>query len=95
MCVSLGGGGPPPPPPPEGASNLEPVLHHAGAVSAQNCSTGERLCGGDAKALAEELEPLWLSALLRRVPEAFGCYISLHSARSACRLTALGRTDLR
>ena len=34
------------------------------------------------------------TALLLRVPEVFGCYISLHSARSACRLTALGRTDL-
>ena len=42
----------------EGASNLQPVLHHAGVVSAQNLSTGERLCGGDANALAEELEPL-------------------------------------
>jgi hypothetical protein len=28
--------------------------------------------------VAEELEPLWLTAVLR-VPEAFGCYISLHS----------------
>ncbi len=34
--------------------------------------------------MAEELiEPLWLIALLLRVPEGFGCYISLHSARSA------------
>jgi hypothetical protein len=29
----------------------------------------------------EELEPLWLAALLLRVQEAFGRYISLHSAR--------------
>jgi hypothetical protein len=80
--------GTPPPPPPEGASNPQPVLHLAGVASAQNRSTGERLKGGDANAMAEELEPLWLTAILLRVPEAFGCYISLHSARSACRLTA-------
>ena len=42
-----------------GASNLQPFLHHAGVVSAQNWSTGERLCGGDANALTEELEPLF------------------------------------
>jgi hypothetical protein len=57
--------------------------------------TGERLCGCDANVLAEELQPLRLTALLLRVPEAFGYYISLHSARSACRLTALGHTNLR
>jgi hypothetical protein len=47
--------------------------------------------------MAEELEPLWLTAILLRVQEAFGCYISLHSARSARRLpvTSMGRTDLR
>jgi hypothetical protein len=45
--------------------------------------------------VAEELGPLWLTALLLRVPEAFECYISLHSARSACGLTVLGRADLR
>jgi hypothetical protein len=73
-----------PSPPPEGASNLQPVLPHAGVVSAQNWSRGERLCGGDANAMAEALEPLLLTALLLRVPEAFGCYIGLHSARSAC-----------
>jgi len=39
--------------------------------------------------------PLWFIALLRRVPEVFECHISLHSARSACRLTVLGRTNLR
>jgi hypothetical protein len=38
-------------------------------------------------------EPLWLKALLLRVPEAFESYISLHSARSAYGLTALGRTN--
>ena len=48
-----------PSPPPEGASNLQPVLHHAGIVSAQNWSTGERLCGGDANALAEEDEDIF------------------------------------
>jgi hypothetical protein len=39
---------------------------------------------------------LWLTALLLRVKEVFGCYVSLHSARSACtgRLTAQGRTNL-
>ena len=30
-----------PPPSPTGASNLQPVLHHAGVVSAQNRLTGE------------------------------------------------------
>jgi hypothetical protein len=73
----------PSPPTPEGVSNLQPVLHHACVVSVQNWSTGERLCGGEANALAEELEPLWRTALLLRVLEALGCYISLHSARSA------------
>ena len=40
--------------------------------------------------MAEKLEPLWLTVLLLRVPEAFGCYISLHSARAAFRLTVFG-----
>jgi hypothetical protein len=40
-------GEPPPPPPPiEGASNPQPVLHHAGVVSAQNLWTEEHLCAG-------------------------------------------------
>lgn len=73
-----------PPPSPTGTSNLQPVLRHAGVVSAQNWLTGELLCGGVANILSEEPEPLWLAALLLRVPEAFGRYISLHSARSAC-----------
>ena len=30
------------------------------------------LCGGVANILAEEPEPLWLAALLLRVPKAFG-----------------------
>jgi hypothetical protein len=38
--------------------------------------------------LAEELEPLWLAALLLRVLEAFGRYISLHSARPCTNCTA-------
>jgi len=60
----------------------ELVLHHADVVSAQNWSTGDRLCGGDANALTEELEPLlWLTTLLLRVLEVFTCYISLHSVR--------------
>jgi hypothetical protein len=80
-------------PPPEVASNLQPVLRHAGIVSAQNWLTGELtcLCGGVAN--GRELEPLWLAALLLKVPEVFGCYISLHSARSACGLTVLGQKD--
>ena len=57
-----------PSPPPEGASNLQLVLHPVGVVSSQNWSTGERLCGGDAIALAEELEPLWLTALFLKSP---------------------------
>jgi hypothetical protein len=37
------------PSPQEGASNLQPVLHHAGVVSIQNWWTGAHLCGDDAK----------------------------------------------
>jgi len=51
MNACDGGGASPghsPPTPPEGASNPQPVMHHAGVVSAQNWSTRER--GGDAKA---------------------------------------------
>jgi hypothetical protein len=53
-------------PPPEGASNLQPVtgMRHASVVSAENWWTGEHLCGGDAYALAEELEPLWLETVV-------------------------------
>jgi hypothetical protein len=65
------GGGAPLSPPPEGASNPQPALHRACRVSAQNWWTGEHLCGGDASAPAEEREPLWLTALLLRVPEVF------------------------
>jgi hypothetical protein len=64
MDACVGGA---PIPPPEGASNLQPVLHHAGIVSAQNWSTG---------------------------PEALGRYQSA-LGQVACRLTALGRTNLR
>ena len=82
-----------PPPSLKDASNLQPVLRHASIVSAQNWLTGELtcLCGGVAN--GRELEPLWLAALLLKVPEVFGCYISLHSARSACGLTVLGQKD--
>ena len=45
-------------------------------------STGDHLCHSDTNAMAEEQKPLWLTELLLRVPEAFGCYISLHLARS-------------
>ena len=69
---------------PKGISNLQPVLRHASVVSVQNWLTGELLRGGVVNILAEELEPLWLATLLLRVPKAFGRYISLHSARSAC-----------
>ena len=41
MCA---GGRVIPPPSPTGASNLQPVLHHAGVVSAQNRMTGELTC---------------------------------------------------
>ena len=86
MRECVGGEGSPPPSP-KGASNLQPVLRHASVVSAQNWLTGELLysllCGGVANIVAEELESLWLAALLLRVPEAFGRYISLHSARPA------------
>jgi hypothetical protein len=57
-------------PSPSGTSNMQPVLRHAGVVSPQNWLTGE-LCGGVANILEEEPEPLWLAALLLRVPEAF------------------------
>ncbi len=33
--------------------------------------------------LAEELEPLWFTAHLLRVPEIFGCYISLTEQKDA------------
>jgi hypothetical protein len=41
---------------PLGVSNLQPVLHHAGVVSAQNWWTGENLCGGYAKKISKALE---------------------------------------
>ena len=66
---------------PKGISNLQPVLRHASVVSVQNWLTGELLRGGVVNILAEELEPQWLTVILLR---AFGRYISLHSARSAC-----------
>jgi hypothetical protein len=78
------GGGEHPSPFPTGTSNLQPVLNHAIIVFAQNWLTGELLFVCVTDILTEELEPLWLAALLLRVPEAFGRYISLHSARSAC-----------
>jgi hypothetical protein len=54
--MRVGGWGIPPPPPPGGRlSGAVPGLHHAGIVSAQNWSTGDRLCGGDANALAYTL----------------------------------------
>ena len=41
-------------PPPEGVSNPQPVLRHAGVVSAHNWSTGDSLCDCDADVLAED-----------------------------------------
>jgi hypothetical protein len=77
MCVCGGGH---PSPPPEGVSNPQPVLRHAGVVSAQNWLTGERLRGGDANVLPEKLEPLWFTALLLRVPGAGGLWMLYQSA---------------
>jgi len=71
-------------PSPTVTSNLQPVLQHAGVVSAQSSVTGELCVAVSPIFLAEEPEPLWLATLLLRVPEAFGRYISLNSARSAC-----------
>jgi hypothetical protein len=83
-CVCVRGGVRHPSPFPTGTSNLQPVLNHAIIVFAQNWLTGELLFVCVTDILTEEPEPLWLAALLLRVPEAFGRYISLHSARSAC-----------
>jgi len=69
-----------------------PRLAHVG--SPQN---GGQLntCVSVTPVFAEEKEPLWLTALLLMVPEAFGFYVSLHSAKSepASCLTALARTS--
>ena len=43
----------------------------------------------------EKLEYLWLTVILLRVQESFGCYVSLCSVRSARGLTALGSTNRR
>ena len=37
----------------------------------------------------------WFTFLLATILEVLECYIRLHSARSACWLTAIGRTNLR
>ena len=39
--------------------------------------------------MTEKLEYLWLTVILLRVQESFGCYVSLCSVRSARGLTAL------
>jgi hypothetical protein len=44
--------------------------------------------------LAEELEPLWFTALLLRVPEEIGYYISSALGRYGLAVP-LGRTELR
>ncbi len=66
----------------------------ATAISSPSCVMPAKCLFKIAKAMAEELDPLWLTALLLRVLVAFGCYISLHSAGSVCTVTVLGRTDL-
>jgi hypothetical protein len=71
-------------PPPEGVSNPQPVLRHVSAVSAPDWSTGSAcvavtpIC-----CLAEELEPLWFTALLLRVPAVFGCAAAAHQRPGA------------
>jgi hypothetical protein len=87
-----------PSPLPKGASNPQTVLCHASIVSAQNWSAGDRpVCVSDANVLAEELEPLWFTAILLRVPEARLWMLSVctQPGQQACRLAILGRTNLR
>ena len=59
------------------------IIGDSGECVCSELVEGE-ICGGFANILAKELEPLWIAVLLLRVPEAFGRYISLHSARPAC-----------
>ena len=82
---------------PDGDGNQQPVLRHAVVVPAHSFHQVSPWVAvtPPINAMAEKPESLWLTALLLRVPEAFGCYISLRSASTACRLTALGRTILR
>jgi hypothetical protein len=97
------GWGHPVPPPPQGGQQSAASPASSASCSQSVCSDFRQVidslcvCGylSHANAIAEELEPLWVTMLLLRVPEDFGCYISLHSARSACRLTVLGHTYLR
>ena len=82
---------------PDGDTNQKPVLRHAVVVPAHSFHQVSPWVAvtPPINAMAEKPESLWLTALLLRVPEAFGCYVSLRSARSARGLTALGRTHLR
>ena len=59
------------PPLSEGASNQQPVLCHAGVVSAENWSIGEHLYGGDANALAEA-RGTWTAVAHRAPPQSPG-----------------------
>ena len=43
------------PPPPRGANNLQSILYHPGVVLLRIGRRGERLRGGDANALVEDL----------------------------------------
>ena len=87
--------------PPESASNPQPVLHHAAGVvstaaSIQSWLTVERLFDGDSNALAEELEPLWFTTLLLRVPEVRSFDVISESALGQdVRPSARGRVRVR
>ena len=79
---------------PDGDTNQQPVLCHAVVVPAHSFHQVIVwvVVTTPISAMAEKPESLWLTTLLFRVPEAFGCYVSLCSARSARGLTVLGRT---
>ena len=79
---------------PDGDTNQQPVLRHAVVVSAHifNQVSAWVAVTPPINAMAEKLESLLLTVILLRVPKAFGCYVSLRSARSSRGLTAFGRT---
>ena len=70
---------------PDGDTNQQPVLRHAVVVCAHifNQVSAWVAVTPPINAMAEKLESLCLTMLLLRVQEAFGCYVSLRSARSA------------
>ena len=59
---------------PDGDSNQQPVLRHAVVVPAHSFHQVSAWLGAvpPINAMAEKPESLWLTALLLRVPEAFG-----------------------